>query len=105
MALFEPSVLLLHISQSFGDVGYPRLSEVVADPREAGKHRSDCLGIVYSPTSVPHLFFAGIVEVLQSFADCLSVIESLLTHTLEDVSRCFLRKGQIFLRFYRFWWP
>ena len=86
MALFEPSVLLLHLSQSFGDVGYPRLSEVVADPCGAGKHSSDCVDIVYSRTSVPHLFFAGIVEVIQSSADYLSVIESLLSHTLEDVS-------------------
>ena len=41
LVLSEPSVFLPHLSQPFGDVGYPRLSEVVADPREAGKHSSD----------------------------------------------------------------
>ena len=86
LVLSEPSVFLLHLSQPFGDVGYPRLFEVVADPRETGKHRSDCVDVVYAPTGVPHPFFAVTVEVLQSSADYLSVLNSRLTHSLEDVS-------------------
>lgn len=82
----KPSVFLLHIGQPFGDVDYPRLPEVVTDPCETGKHSSDCVDIVYAPTRVPHPFFAGTVEILQSSADYLSVLNSGLTHALEDMS-------------------
>ena len=85
LVLSEPSVFLLHFSQPFGDVDDPRLSKIVSNSSEAGKHGSNCIDVVDSPTSIPHPFFAGVKKVFKSSADYFIVLDSGFPHALKDM--------------------